>query len=729
MSVNLHPVLKLLQDLADEVLHDDIAQRDIIKGRFLLHLADAEQILDDETNYLPRYNAHTYANQNFMHDGSGSIGRATRVIAAKKRLEDACLAELAAVSGGRYAQRMVQTIRRICEYDVLKDSEEMRLQEANESTGLLSSSDDKPINLYKTVSTYVPIIRWARNYSFRHDLVGDLFSGCTVAFMTFPQTMGYAILAGLPPIYGLYSSFIPVFIYSIFGTSAEMSVGPAAMVALMIPVTLAPLAPVGSSLYILYATFLSFFSGIILFIAGLVNGGFIVENILSVPLLTGWIQGAAVLIILSQASGFLQIHIPSTSTSLVTVLESMSKTIHNTNVWSVLVGGVCLILLVGVRKLGERVYFIKKIPISLLVLAGVTLLTKLLGWDTNLKLNIIGEIPQGLPTPEFFKINWELIQSSFKAAMAIAIIGFMEGISLAKKFAGKRKYRIDVSQELRALGLANIVGSCFGAFPVTGSVTRTTVNYQSGSRTTFSSIVNGLLVGAVLLFLSPLFYYTPKAALAAIVISAGTSLIDIKEAMFLWKINARFDLGLMLAIFIITLFTGPEMGAMIAILFSVLQIIYRATRPVCESLGPVTGTSVYKPGGQFSKVMLSKGVIVVRLSSGLFFYTIAWLKESMCKWECESPVPVKAIILDASAITTADSSGIHGLIQMLDEYKQKNICIFFSNVCNPLMETMNLAGLTEKAGTDSFFGTTHEAAQVAQSLSFSERLKITVTLN
>jgi len=313
--------------------------------------------------------------------------------------------------------------------------------------------------------------------------------------------------------------------------------------------------------------------------------------------------------------------------------------------------------------------------------------------------------------------------------MAIAIIGFMEGISLAKKFAGLRKYRIDVSQELRALGLANVIGSCFKAFPVTGSVTRTTVNYQSGSRTTYSSVVNGILVGAVLMFLSPLFYHTPKTALSAIVISAGLSLIDIAEIRFLWRIKAKYDLLQLVAIFLITLFTGPEIGAVFAVLVSVILIVYRATKPACHTLGQVVGTTVYNTS-EYARSTLKKGILVVRIESGLYFYTTAWLKENLYTWVNDASVPVKALVIDASTIEEADASGIHGLLELIEEYQKKNICAFFSNVTPALYETFDLAGIVETIGVDSFFGTTHEAVQVAQGLSFSERVKMmTITLN
>jgi len=353
-----------------------------------------------------------------------------------------------------------------------------------------------------------------------------------------------------------------------------------------------------------------------------------------------------------------------------------------------------------------------------------------LDWETKLKLNVIGDIPKGLPVPGFFALDWDLIQSSVKAALAISIIGFMEGISLAKKFAALRKYRIDVSQELRALGLANMIGSVFKAFPVTGSVTRTTVNYQSGSRTTLSSIVNGTLVGCVLLFLAPLFYYTPKAALSAIVTSAGLSLIDVHEMMFLWKIKAKYDLAQLLAVFGITLFTGPEIGAVVAILVSVVQIIYNSTRPTCVMLGPVAGTTVYKSGTSFTERIAAKGIMVAKFESNLHFYTMAWLKEKMFVWESESPCPVNTVIFDATGIEEADATGVHGLRELVDDYQKRNICVFLSNVKPALRDTLELSGILDKVGTDSVFSTTHEAVEVAENISYSQRSRInSVTLS
>jgi SulP family sulfate permease len=605
---------------------------------------------------------------------------------------------------------------------------------ADESTRLISAPVGKKAwDWNKLLPKYFTIIRWVRNYSVREDLRGDLFAGCTVAFMTFPQAMGYALLAGLHPIYGLYASFVPVFIYALFGTSAEMCVGPAAMVSLMIPDTIAPLAPVGSDTYVLYATFLSFLSGVILFTAGMLNGGFIVENILSVPLLMGWIQGAAVLIIVSQMSGFFQISIPATSNSIVHVMGAIISNISSTNGYSLLIGGVCLVILYGSRLLADRKFpILKKLPISLLVLSTVTVLCWKLDWEHTINLNVIGDIPKGIPSPAFFALSWDLIQTSFKAALAISIIGFMEGISLAKKFAALRKYRIDVSQELRALGLANMIGSLFKAFPVTGSVTRTTVNYQSGSRTTLSSFVNGTLVGCVLLFLAPLFYYTPKAALSAIVTSAGMSLIDIQEMMFLWKIKAKYDLAQLVAIFLITLFTGPEIGAVVAILVSVIQIIYNSTRPTCVMLGPVSGTTVYKGGPTFAERIAAKGILVARFDSNLHFYTMAWLKEKLYVWESELPSPVNSVIFDGTGIESADATGVHGLKELVEDYQKRNICVFFSNLKPSLYETLDLSGIINKVGEDAVLSTTHEAVEVAEKVSYSRRSRVnrvTVSIN
>jgi len=278
-----------------------------------------------------------------------------------------------------------------------------------------------------------------------------------------------------------------------------------------------------------------------------------------------------------------------------------------------------------------------------------------------------------------------------------------------------------------------MIGSLFKAFPVTGSVTRTTVNYQSGSRTTLSSFVNGTLVGCVLLFLSPLFYYTPKTALSAIVTSAGLSLIDVQEMMFLWKIKAKYDLAQLLFIFVATLFTGPEFGAVVAILVSVVQIIYNSTRPKCATLGPVSGTTVYKSGNSFAHQLINKGIIVAKLDSSLYFYTTAWLKENLFEWELASPTPVNAVIFDASGIDGTDSTGVHVLKELVEEYQKRNICVFFSSLKPALRDTLELAGLLDKVGLDAVFGTTHEAVEVAETISYSQRSRInhsvTITLN
>jgi SulP family sulfate permease len=482
----------------------------------------------------------------------------------------------------------------------------------------------------------------------------------------------------------------------------------------------------------MYATFLSFLSGAILFLAGVANAGFLVENLLSVPLLTGWIQGAAILIIVSQLAGFLDIKIPNSSNAIISTMQAIVGSIKQTNVASLLIGAVCLVILFLVRKLGEtKAPIVKKFPVSLLVLIGVTALSRFLHWDDVYKISIVGTIPQGLPVPGFFTVTWDLITDSLKASLAISIIGFMEGISLAKKFAAMRRYRINVSQELRALGLANMVGSIFSSFPVTGSVTRTSVNYQAGSRTTYSSIVNAILVGCVLLFLAPLFYDTPKTALAAIVMAAGISLIDIHEIFFLWRIRAYIDLVQLLSIFIVTLFTGPEVGAVVAILFSVLHIIYRATRPHFMTLAPVHGTTVYKPEPKLSPMnspIALKGILVVKLESSVYFYTTAWLKEWLHRWEGDYPTPVNTLIFDGSNMNAADATGVHTLKDIVEEHQKRNVCVFFTNLKPRLRKTMELSGLIDIVGPDSILGTVHEAVELAETISASQRNAINKNL-
>jgi len=327
-------------------------------------------------------------------------------------------------------------------------------------------------------------------------------------------------------------------------------------------------------------------------------------------------------------------------------------------------------------------------------------------------VKIVGAIPQGLPVPETVSVTWTRIKETYTSALIISLIGFMEAISVAKKFAALRQYKVNVSKELIALGLANMMGAVFQAYPATGSISRSAVNYRMGIRTPLSSFLVGILMMGVLLFLTPLFYYTPSACLAAIVIAAAVTMVDTTEMIYLYKIKEYTDLAQLVVTLLITLLLGPDVGAGVAVAISLILVVLRSSKPNFVVLGRLPGTLVYKDVNRFPDAVTQKGVLIVRFDSRIFFYTTTWFRERLDKWEREAP-SVHTIVIDSVGINSIDSTGVHVLTEVLELHHKKNIRILFSDVKGPVRDAMENAGLTLKIGLENFFLTTHSAVEYA----------------
>lgn len=534
------------------------------------------------------------------------------------------------------------------------------------------------------------------------NLRSDLLAAITVGFMLIPQGMSYALVAELPPIYGLYSALIPLALYCFFGTSAELSVGPTAMVSLLIPEAAGTIAEKGTPEYVQAALLVSAISGVLMICGSLLHVGFILENILSHPVLSGFTSGAAIIIMGSQLKHLFRISM--SGNTLIEYIESFANSASDIHGWTTALGLMCVGLIFCMRYLHRRV------PASLLLLILTTLLNWIFDLSTKLGLKEVGALPDGLPEPSWVHaLSWDNIKTAFPAAATVSLLGFIESISVAKQFAAKRQYHISVGQELLALGVCNLGGAFFQAFPVTGSLSRSAVNFQAGSRSPLSSLFTAGLISLTLLFLTPAFRYTPLFVLASIVVSAAVLLIDYEEVIFLFKIGDRVDLAQMLIVFLGTLLLGPELGVMVAIAVSLIQLIFKSAKPNFARLGRLPGTLVYKDIKRFPSALRHKGILIVRFDSNLFFANVNWFRETLTKYELKSKHTIYAIILDATGVNTLDSTSIHLLEDLVQEYKTKQIRFLWANVKGSVRDTMNASGLAKKLGVDNFFLTTHDA--------------------
>ena len=544
-----------------------------------------------------------------------------------------------------------------------------------------------------------PIAEWLPLYK-NEDFKGDLSAGLTVGVMLIPQGMAYAMLAGLPPIFGLYASSIPLIIYALLGSSRQLSVGPVAMASLLVASALAPMVSAESDpeTYIKMAVLLAMMVGIFRLLLGVFRLGFVV-NFLSRPVISGYTSAAAVIIGLSQLKHLLGIKIPN-SNYVHEVLYNAAINIQSTHIITVLIGLGGIILMQSLKIISKKIKFNIPGPLALVLVAT------LLVWGLGLQeigVAIVGTVPQGLPIFGLPDFNLNTMQALIPAAATIGLVGFMESIAVAKAIQSKHKtYKISANQELIALGAANICGSLFQAFPVNGGFSRTAVNDQSGAKTPMAGVFSAILVILTLLFLTPLFYYLPQAVLASIVMVAVFNLIDIKEAKHLWKTN-RKDLMMLIAAFSATLFIGVVEGIIVGVVLSLVLLIFKSTQPHVAILGRVPGTAYYRNLKRFKELENLPELLIIRFDAELYFANTDFFIETMQQAVLSKSPGLKAIVFDAESITGIDSTAMNAIDDLQNDFKKQGIIWYWCEVKGPVRDSLEKTGLTEKIGRDNFF--------------------------
>ncbi|MBT8194835.1 MAG: solute carrier family 26 protein [Bacteroidia bacterium] len=536
----------------------------------------------------------------------------------------------------------------------------------------------------------IPALDWIQNYK-KEYLTGDLTAGLTVGVMLIPQGMAYSMLAGLPPIYGLYASTIPLIIYALFGTSRQLAVGPVAMVALLISSGVGALATIGSNEFIALAILLALMVGVIQFAMGIFKLGFLV-NFLSHPVIAGFTSAAAIIIGFSQLKHLLGFNIPRGKVHeiILNVIENFGSI----NVPTLLIGAGAIALLLIIKSIN------KKIPGPLLaVLFGIGAVYFLGLHEQGVK--IVKDVPGGLDIFGIPSIDLTSVTSLIPVALTIAFIGFMESIAVAKAIQAKHKdYEVTANKELIGLGLANIIGSFFKAFPVTGGFSRTAVNDQAGARTGLSSIISAVLIIFTLLFLTEYFYFLPNAILAAIIMVAVFGLIDIKEAKHLLK-NDRGDFYLFLITAIGTLTLGIESGILLGVVLSIALVIYKVSYPHVAVLGNVPGTDEFRNIRRFADLETYEDKLILRFDAQLYFANSNYFKDFVISSIHKNP-RISHVILDARAVSSIDSSAIHMLHDLIIDLKNQNIALHIVEAIGPLRDKFKKNGITDLMGKEQF---------------------------
>lgn len=545
---------------------------------------------------------------------------------------------------------------------------------------------------------FLPILDWLPNYK-REWLSGDLFAGLTVGVMLIPQGMAYALIAGLPPVYGLYASVVPQLIYAFFGTSRQLSVAPVAMDSLLVATGVSVMAMEGTDAYITYAIMLSFLMGGAQLLLGIIRMGFI-TNLLAKPVISGFTSAAAFIIGLNQLKYLLGVEIEK-SNQVINILINAARSIENTHLPTLLIGilGIALIKILKTKA--------PKVPGALLVVILGVLAVSGLGLANN-GVSIVREVPSGLPSFIMPDLRMETIQKLLPLALTIAVVAFMESYSVAKAIEAKsRNYKVMPNQELIGLGAANLVASFFQSYPVTGGFSRSAVNHQSGANTPLASIISAVLVALTLLFLTPLFYNLPHAVLAAIIMVAVSSLVDFAYMRELWKTN-KVEFALLLATFGITLQAGMVPGIVSGIILSILILLFKAANPHMAILGKVKGFNEYRNIRRFNELEQWPNVLILRVDAPFAFVNIQTIKERILEELDKKSGEKKHIVIDASSVAYVDATAVNGLRDLFKTLREKEVDIAFAEVRGPVRDAFYRNDLIDE-GKEMFFLTTDEA--------------------
>lgn len=542
------------------------------------------------------------------------------------------------------------------------------------------------------VKKYIPILDWITSYN-STQLRGDLNAGLTVGVMLIPQGMAYALLAGLPPVYGLYASIIPLVIYAIFGTSRQLAVGPVAMVSLLVLAGVGELAEIGSARFIQLAILTAMGVGILQLLMGVFRMGFLV-NFLSHPVLSGFTSAAALIIGASQVKNLLGIDLPRTKYIHEIVIGAIEKFLE-IEPFTAAIGIGSILLIVLIRK------WKKTFPSALAVVVLGTIITAVFGLDQQ-GVSIVGTVPEGLPSFKMLSFNLADFEALLPTILVIGLVGYMESIAVAKALAKKHGYKVSANQELVALGMANIAGSLFQSYPTTGGFSRTAVNDQAGSKTGMASIISAAIIGFTVLFLTQYFYYLPSAVLAAIIIVAVAGLFDAKEILHLWKTDKK-DLSMLLITFFATLSLGIEEGIAVGVLVSLTLVIYSSTKPHSAELGQLGKTKNYRNVDRYTKSNTEEEILIYRFDAQLYFANVEYFKSTIDQLIVEKGEKLVLLVLDASAMNNIDSTGIHMLLELIAELKAKSIQFYLAGVLGPVRDKLTKANIVERKGRESFF--------------------------
>lgn len=542
------------------------------------------------------------------------------------------------------------------------------------------------------------ITQWASDYS-TNTLRQDATAGLTVGVMLIPQGMAYAVIAGVPPIYGLYAGLVPLLTYPLFGSSRQLALGPVAIDMLIVAAGIGALAQAGTERYVALAILLTALVGLLQMAMGAMKLGF-VANLLSRPVIAGLTSAASFIIGASQLGNLLGVEL-GRSQYVHVLLQEAVQNAGNAHLLTLGIGLACIGLLLGLPR------WVPRVPESLVVVAGGALA----GWFFELDqhgVEVIGTIPTGLPGPDVWSSSLSELNSLIPAAVTLALVQFMKDISLGRIFATRHGYTIDANRELMGIGAGNFFGSLFQSIPSSGSFSRSAVNDQAGAKSPLANVFAAGVVALTLLFLTPLFYYLPMPVLAAIIIVAGASLIDVRELRSLFKARRR-DGYMALFTAACTLFIGIQEGILLGVGASVVAVLFRISRPNVAELGHVPGTRLFRDMERFEQAVRLKDIMVLRVDASFSFANAEYFKDFILEKSEREGRNVEVVVVDGSSINDLDTTAIGALSSVVETLEEMDIELHLTGLIGPVRETVRRSGLYALMGAKHFHLDPHEA--------------------
>ncbi|MEW6476016.1 MAG: solute carrier family 26 protein [Actinomycetota bacterium] len=551
----------------------------------------------------------------------------------------------------------------------------------------------------------LPVFDWLPGYG-RGDLKGDFVAGLTVGAMLIPQSMGYALLAGLPPQVGLYSAVLPLVVYAAIGWSRQLGVGPTAISSLLTSAGLAHLSGGDPALTVELAAALAVMVGLMRIALGVGRLGFMV-SFLSRPVLSGFTSAAAILIAASQLKYLLGIDLEQGERVHRIVAEAAGR-LDEVQGAALAVGLGGIALLAAVRR------WLPSWPGALIAVAAAT--GAVIAFDLeDHHVSVVGDIPGRLPSIGVPTAGFDHLGDLVPTALAITMLGFVESIAIAKVFAQRHRYTIKPNRELVALGASTVAAGLSHGYPVSGSFSRTAVNAVSGARTQMAGIISAGVVALTLAVLTPLFRPLPHAVLASVVIMAVARLVDVGEARRLWTVK-RSDFWLLTLAFAGTLAFGVELGLGISVVASLAVVLRQTTRPHIAVLGRIPGTTQFRNVERSPSAVTTAGVVVVRVDAPLYFANLDYLREKLATLEEEQDGRMRVLVLDATSVTELDSSADTALVEIADDLARRDIELYLAGVKGRLLDVMRRSGSYEHLGADHFFLSADDAVRHAEAV-------------